>query len=187
MSHVDPVNAPGPGQLTTEPAANPAANPAADPGTAAPGPRALYRVVALAEMVTWALLITALALRGAGVTEAMVRPAGSVHGFVFLCYCVTVLGVWINQRWPPGRGLVALATAVIPFATVPFERWLRRRGEPDLTWRLVDGRHAPRTLVERLEARVLRHPLLAALLALALVTLIFLALLRAGPPTQWFG
>ena len=84
------------------------------PGTVMPGPRALYRVFATAEMITWALLITAMVLKYTGVTDALMPVFGGLHGFVFLSYCVITVGVWINQRWSAGRGLTALATAIIP-------------------------------------------------------------------------
>ncbi len=157
------------------------------PGTVMPGPRALYRVFATAEMITWALLITAMVLKYTGVTDALMPVFGGLHGFVFLSYCVITVGVWINQRWSAGRGLTALATAIIPFATVPFERHLHQRGEPDLTWRLADGRSEPRGFWETLEAWVLRNVLWAALLAVLVVGLVFVLLLSAGPPDQWFS
>ena len=156
-------------------------------GTVLPGPRALYRVFATAEMITWALLITAMVLKYSGVTEALMPVFGGLHGFVFLSYCVITVGVWINQRWSPAAGLFALGSAIVPFATVPFERHLHRRGEPDRTWRLADGRSEPRGFWESLEAWVLRHVALAAVLALAVVGVVFALLLIAGPPWEWFA
>lgn len=156
-------------------------------GTIMPGPRALYRVFATAEMVTWALLIIAMVLKYSGTTDAMMPIGGGLHGFVFLCYCVITVGVWINQRWSAGRGLLALGTAIIPFATVPFERHLHRQGEPDATWRLADGRSEPRGFWESVEAWVLRNVLLAGVLAVVAVGLVFTLLLTAGPPGEWFS
>ena len=155
-------------------------------GTVLPGPRALYRVFASAEMVTWALLITAMVLKYTGVTDALMPIFGGLHGFVFLSYCVITVGVWINQRWSAGRGLIALGSAIVPFATVPFERHLHRQGEPDLTWRLADGRSGSHGFWESLEAWVLRHVAWAAVLALAVVGVVFILLLTAGPPWEWF-
>ena len=56
-------------------------------------PRRLYRTLALAEAVTWTLLIAGmLAKYVLHLGELGVRIGGSVHGFVFLAYCaVTVL------------------------------------------------------------------------------------------------
>lgn len=156
------------------------------PGTVLPGPRRLYGAFALAEMITWALLITAMVLKYSGTTDSLMSVAGGLHGFVFLCYSVITVGVWINQRWSAGRGLMALGTAVVPFATVPFERHLHRRGEPDASWRLADGRSTPQGVWEKLESWVLRHVVVAALAAVAVVAVVFVMLLNAGPPDQWF-
>lgn len=159
-------------------------------GTILPGPRALYRVFATAEMFTWALLILAMVLKYSGATEALMPAAGGAHGFVFLCYCVVTVGVWINQQWGAGRGTAAVLLAVVPFATLPFERSLARRGEPDATWRLVDGRtgdNSPRGFWESLEAWVLRNVILAAVVTAGVVVVVFSLLLVAGPPDQWFG
>ncbi|WP_313822126.1 DUF3817 domain-containing protein [Citricoccus sp.] len=158
-------------------------------GTVLPGPRALYRVFATAEMFTWALLILAMVLKYSGATEVLMPAAGGAHGFVFLCYCVVTVGVWINQRWGSGRGAAAVLLAVVPFATLPFERSLARRGEPDATWRLVDGRTGdlgPRGFWESLEAWVLRNVILAAVVTAVVVVVVFTLLLMAGPPGQWF-
>ncbi|MFC7401090.1 DUF3817 domain-containing protein [Citricoccus sp. GCM10030269] len=155
-------------------------------GTVLPGPAALYRAVATAEMVTWALLLLAMVLKYTGVSEALMSTAGGLHGFVFLCYCVVAVGVWINQRWTAGRGLGAVLLAVVPFATLPFERSLARRGEPDETWRLADG-NAPRGFWENLEAWALRNVALALIVVVAVVVVVFATLLMAGPPDQWFG
>lgn len=158
-------------------------------GTLLPGPRALYRVFATAEMFTWALLILAMVLKYSGATEVLMSAAGGAHGFVFLCYCVVTVGVWINQRWSAGRGAAAVLLAAVPFATLPFERSLARRGEPDATWRLVDGRTGdlgPRGFWESLEAWVLRNVVLAAVVTAAVVVVVFSLLLMAGPPGEWF-
>lgn len=158
-------------------------------GTILPGPRTLYRVFATAEMFTWALLILAMVLKYSGATEVLMPAAGGAHGFVFLCYCVVTVGVWINQRWSAGRGAAAVLLAAVPFATLPFERSLARRGEPDATWRLVDGRTGdlgPRGFWESLEAWVLRNVILAAVVTAGVVVVVFSLLLMAGPPGEWF-
>ena len=145
-------------------------------------PRLLFRTVAFAELVTWAGLIAALVLRGAGVTDAAVAPAGGAHGFVFLAYCVVTVFVWVNQRWRARIGLAGLAVAVVPFATLPFELVADRRGWLAGRWRLAPGGEEPRGLLERLQAWVLRHPVWAVVLLLLAVTAAFLILLWAGPP-----
>ncbi|GAA1627180.1 DUF3817 domain-containing protein [Leucobacter chromiireducens] len=145
-------------------------------------PRALFRTFAFAELVTWAGLITALILRGTGVTDALVRPAGGVHGFVFLAYVVITVFVWVNQRWSAGAGMLGLVSAVIPFATLPYELVMDRKGKLQGVWRLAPGRDEPRGFVEHVQAWVLRHPFLAILILLLGVTAAFSLLLWMGPP-----
>ncbi|OUM41173.1 DUF3817 domain-containing protein [Arthrobacter sedimenti] len=146
-------------------------------------PRTLFRTVAVAEAVTWAFLLLGMFFKyGTRTSEALVPPAGAVHGFVFLCFVVTTVFVWINQRWSVATGLLGLASAVVPFATVPYEWWLERRGQLARAWRLAPGAEAPRSPLENLQAWVLRSPLAALLVAIAGISVVFTVLLIVGPP-----
>lgn len=166
----------------------PESDPTTDPTTAtAPSrlsPRRLYRTVAIAEAVTWTLLIAGMIFKyvlDAG--DVGVRVGGFLHGFVFLAYGMTAVLVGLNQRWSVRLIVGALLTAVVPYATVPFDRWLERRNLLDGVWRR-SASDDPRdgAAVDRMLRSVLRHPvLLAAGLAVALVA-IFATLLALGPP-----
>lgn len=145
-------------------------------------PRTLFRIFANAEMVTWAGLILAIILRQTGVTPQFVPIAGGIHGFVFLCYSATTIFVWINQRWSTGRGLVGLFLAIVPFATVPFELAVDKKGLLGGPWRLAPGGEEPRGFFEHVQAWVLRRPLLALLLVVVAITVLFVVLLWLGPP-----
>jgi integral membrane protein len=145
------------------------------------GPRTLFRSFAIAEMFTWAGLITALILRAFDVAD-IVPIAGGIHGFVFLCYSATTVFVWVNQRWRLSIGLTGLLLAIVPFATVPFEIVADRRGLLDGDWRLAPGGEEPRSFIEQVQAWVLRHAILSIALLLLLVTVLFVTLLWLGPP-----
>jgi integral membrane protein len=146
-------------------------------------PRLLFRVAAIAEALTWALLLAAMFLKYVTrTTDALVPPAGGIHGFVFLCYVAVTVFVWIDRRWGPGTGLVGLASAIVPFATVPFDIVMDRRGRLDGGWRLAPGGDRPRGVLEHAQAWVLRRPVVAALAAVVVVSLVFVALLVIGPP-----
>jgi integral membrane protein len=146
-------------------------------------PRTLFRLVAVAEAVTWAFLLLGMFLKYVTrSTEALVPPAGAVHGFVFLCFVVTLVFVWINQRWSPATGLLGLASAIVPFATVPYEWWIERRGQLAGAWRLAPGAETPRNPLERVQAWVLRSPLAALLVAVVGISVVFSVLLFVGPP-----
>lgn len=148
-------------------------------------PRILFRTVAVAEAVTWALLISGMYLKYvAETTESLVSIGGALHGFVFLVYLVSTSFVWVNQRWSTGTGVLGLLAGVIPFATVLFDWWLERKGMLDGGWRLAAGNERPSGPVERLQAWVLRNPLPAVLVTIIGISVVFAALLIVGPPVQ---
>ncbi|GAB2533030.1 DUF3817 domain-containing protein [Brachybacterium huguangmaarense] len=149
-------------------------------------PRRLYRALALAETVTWTLLILGMISKYVlHMGDLGVRIGGSIHGFVFLAYCAVTVLVGIDRRWGAGRILLGLASAVIPFATIPFERWVEKLGLLADCWRLRD--EPARGPLESLAAIVLRRPVVSAIVILVLVGLVFAGLVRLGPPTQWFS
>ncbi|MFJ4210954.1 DUF3817 domain-containing protein [Paenarthrobacter sp. NPDC089675] len=151
-------------------------------------PRTLFRTVAFAEAVTWTLLLIGLFLKYVTkTTDVGVSIAGGIHGFVFLCYAFTAAFMWINQKWSVRIGLLAIASAVIPYATVPVEKSLDRRGLLAGSWRLVVGGEQPVGALEKLQAWVLAKPFLAVGLVLAGVAAVFSFLLYMGPPDTWFS
>lgn len=150
-------------------------------------PRILYKRLALAEVVTWTLLILGMIGKYAFGFDWATMVGGSVHGFVFLCYAVATVAVWTDKRWGAGTGVLGLASAVIPYATVPFERSVERRGLLDGPWRVGPEGAAPRTLPERVLAFAVRSPALALVATLVVVAIVFSLLLMAGPPTEWFS
>lgn len=145
-------------------------------------PRALFRTFATAEAFTWAGLIAALILRATGVTDAVVPVAGGLHGFVFLTYCVVTVFTWVNQRWRASTGILGLVLAVVPFATVPFEIVLDRRGLLTGPWRLRPGGEDPSGFVEHAQAWVLRRPWSSVGILVLAVAIVFVVLLWLGPP-----
>ncbi|MCW2131291.1 DUF3817 domain-containing protein [Arthrobacter sp. VKM Ac-2550] len=151
-------------------------------------PRALFRSVAFAEAVTWTLLLIGLFLKYVTeTTEVGVRIGGGIHGFVFLCYAAVTCFMWVNQKWPAKTGLLALVSAVIPYATIPVEKSLDKRGLLNGGWRLAAGGEEPRGLLEKLQAWVLRKPITAIVVALIAVAVVFSFLLFLGPPDTWFA
>ena len=84
-------------------------------------PRTLYRRLALAEMVTWALLLTGMFLKYVTkTTDLGVRVFGLVHGVVFIAFCLVTLLLWVNQRWTvrDGRARSAERGAALPHGLV---------------------------------------------------------------------
>lgn len=145
-------------------------------------PRLLFRTFAFAEVATWAGLITGLIIRQNGGDPLWVSVTGGIHGFVFLCYAVITVFVWVNQRWKFGVGALGLLAAIIPFATLPFELITDKKGMLNGFWRLRPGGDAPRGFIEHVQAWVLRHPYLSIALGIAGVVTAYIVLLILGPP-----
>lgn len=146
-------------------------------------PHRLYRALAIAEAITWTLLIGALVLRAVTGFALGVTIAGGIHGFVFLAYGATAVLVAVNQRWHPGVAALAIISAVVPYATIPVELWLARTGRLDGAWRLEqtdDPRD--RTWIDRTMRWFLHRPIVLVLLILLAVVALFVVLLMAGPP-----
>lgn len=147
-------------------------------------PKRLYFVLAIAEACTWTLLITGLIVRAtAGIEPIVLTAIGSLHGFVFISYGATAILVAINQRWHPLVALLAVVTAIVPYATIPFDIVQSRRGALNGDWRLTET-DDPRDKhwFDRFVRWFLNRPAILVLVILVLVILIFSALLFAGPP-----
>jgi len=134
--------------------------------------------------VTWTLLLIGLALEYVlAVTRVGIQVAGPIHGFVFLAYAAVAVIVGVNQRWRMGRMAAALACAVVPYATVPFDRALERHGLLDGGWRRersADPRDSrPPSVLLRV---LLRHPFASAGVVMLGVVVVFGVLLALGPP-----
>lgn len=146
-------------------------------------PLSLFRALAIAEAVSWTLLIGGLVLRATADLPLAVTIGGGIHGFVFLAYGATAVLVAANQRWGAVPTVVAIASAVIPYATIPTEIWLHRTGRLRGDWRREAGAD-PRDAAwhDRLMRWFLRRPWALGLLLAAAVAVIFVVLLIVGPP-----
>ncbi|KQY57000.1 MULTISPECIES: DUF3817 domain-containing protein [unclassified Nocardioides] len=146
-------------------------------------PLTLFRRVAIAEAITWALLLTGMFLKYVTeTTELGVRIFGMVHGIVFVAYCLTTVVVWIDQKWSFGRLVLGLLSAVPPFMTVWFDRHAEKAGALDSTWRLRGER--PSGVLEKPTAWLLRNPLAGAVAGVAAVGVLTAVALTVGPPAS---
>ena len=117
---------------------------AQDPARWGGGVVTAFRVVALAEALSWLGLLTGMFFKyvvDSG--ERGVQVFGPIHGTVFLAYLVVTLLTARTQRWPIPVVLVALAASVPPFCTVVYEEWARRTG------RLEPAARRPRLTASR--------------------------------------
>lgn len=151
-------------------------------------PKSLYGFAAVGEAITWALLLTGLLLRTLGLSPDWLIPTvGSIHGFMFLSYAVIAALVGVNQRWRVSRIVTGVALAIVPFATLPFDRSLAKKDMLEGVWR-IEGSEHPRDAgwFDRLFRWFISRPIVLILVLVAGVSLIFAVLVTAGPPDQWF-
>ncbi|MEY4494580.1 MAG: hypothetical protein RL570_695 [Actinomycetota bacterium] len=150
-------------------------------------PRSLYKVFALSEGVTWTLLLGGLAVRALfGINPLLLTIIGGLHGAVFLGYGVSAALIGVNNRWGFGRTVLAIALAIIPFATVPFEISAERKGRLTGEWRRTksaDPRDA--NWFDSLFRWFINRPFLLAFVLLVVISAIFATLLYVGPPGGW--
>lgn len=146
-------------------------------------PRASFRSVANAEAVTWTLLIAGLIARAADLGGWGVTVGGALHGFVFLAYVVSVVVVGLNQRWRLPVMALGIASAFLPYATIPFDRIAERRGFLEGKWRLEATDHpADHRWPDTWLRWALHRPTFAISLGLAAIAATFVVLLLLGPP-----
>lgn len=94
----------------------------------------MFRTVAVAEAVSWGLLLVAMFFKWIldaepfGLAEGGVPVAGPIHGVVFVLYVVAAIVATFVFRWDLKTLVVALAASIPPFATVWFERKADREG-----------------------------------------------------------
>lgn len=151
-------------------------------------PRTLYRRIALAEVVTWALLLVGMFLKYATkTTDLGVKVFGMTHGVVFISFCLITVLVAVNQRWTARQAITGLASAVPPFLTVWFERRMERAGALDGDWRLGHDEARPENAVERLVHLLLARPAVAVAVGLVTVAALTGIALAVGPPVTIQG
>ena len=133
-------------------------------------PLSLFRTLAILEAISWTLLIAALIIRAVNPELALaVTIGGGIHGFVFLSYGATVILVALNNRWRAWPTVVGLVSAIVPYATIPTEVWLHRRGSLVGQWRLEQTGDP-------------RRPWVLGILIAAAVVVLYVSLLIIGPP-----
>lgn len=143
-------------------------------------PRGAFRAVAVAEAVTWSLLLAGMFFKYVTeTTELGVRVFGMVHGVVFIAYCVVTVVVAVDQRWSLMRTGLGLAAAVPPFATLAFEAYARRRGLLGAVWL---SRPDSAGVLQRSVCWLLEHYRLALILLAGAVGGLTALALVVGPP-----
>ncbi len=146
-------------------------------------PRRLFRTVAVAEAVTWALLLIGMFLKYVTeTTELGVRIGGMLHGVVFVAYLVTTVVVAIDARWSLKRTALGLLAAIPPFFTIWFDLASERQGALPEQWRLT--RSEPAGTLDRVVAWLVRKPVQGIATGIVAVAVLTGVALLVGPPTS---
>lgn len=143
-------------------------------------PLQLFRIVAVAEALTWAGLLTGMFLKYVPqTTELGVKVFGPIHGVAFIAFCLVTVLVAVDQRWSRGRLVLGLASAIPPFFTILFDRYAESRGLLGTSWQ---SRPDSPARGQRVVCWLLRNPLRAGAAFVAAVAGLTVVALIAGPP-----
>jgi integral membrane protein len=91
------------------------------------------RIVGLIEGVSFLLLLSVAIPRRLVADPELratlalaVRLVGSLHGALFLLFCLLLVLALRERRWSAGRGLALFAASVMPFGTFLIDGRLKR-------------------------------------------------------------
>ena len=92
-----------------------------------------FRLVALAEAVTWVGLLTGMYFKylGSPRTEIGVQVFGMAHGIVFMAFVVAAALTGRVYSWSAGTWLLVLLGSIVPLGSVAFVAWADRTGKLD--------------------------------------------------------
>ena len=87
-----------------------------------------FRLIALAEAVSWAGLLIGMYFKylGSPRTEIGVKVFGPIHGGVFVAFVVAAVLVGIAHKWGVGTWIPALLASIVPLGSVIFVMWADR-------------------------------------------------------------
>jgi integral membrane protein len=146
-------------------------------------PLKTFRLVAIAEAITWALLLVGMFLKYVTeTTELGVSVFGMVHGVVFIAFVLTTVLVAVDQRWSARRSVLTLLASIPPFFTVLADRSAERSGALADRWRLTAA--DPQRALDRPVAWLLRNPARGALAGVVAVAALTGLALLVGPPAS---
>jgi len=75
------------------------------------------RLAALAEAISFLLLLgVAMPLKHIWHLPVAVRIAGSLHGVLFILFCIALARAWKSANWPVSRAALLFVASIVPFA-----------------------------------------------------------------------
>lgn len=87
-------------------------------------PVSLLRLVSLAEGVSYLILLgIAMPLKYGANMPGAVKMVGSIHGALFVVFCLALLRAMLGARWPLSRAALVFVASLVPLAAF----WMDRR------------------------------------------------------------
>jgi integral membrane protein len=85
------------------------------------------RIIGNIEGISYLLLLgIAMPMKYMGNMPQAVRIAGSVHGFLFVAFCIALVVVWRTRKWPYEKVAMAFILSIIPFGTFFLDKQIRK-------------------------------------------------------------
>ena len=91
------------------------------------------RILAIIEGISYLLLIPTIILKYGFEMGLPNKIVGSIHGILFILYCVWVITYALKKKWSLLKTLICLAASLIPIATfIVDQRILKMEAEDEL-------------------------------------------------------
>lgn len=90
-------------------------------------PLLLLRIASFSEGVSFLALLYYAIYRKRILGDAdAIRIPGMIHGMLFLLFCLALVHVWADRKWPLKKVAFAFLCSLLPFAPFYLERRLRK-------------------------------------------------------------
>lgn len=85
------------------------------------------RIIGILEGISYLVLLgIAMPLKYIYHMPLAVRVAGSIHGFLFVAFCIALVAVWKNRNWPYEKVAMAFILSIVPFGTFYLDKQIRK-------------------------------------------------------------
>jgi integral membrane protein len=93
-------------------------------------PLLLLRIASFTERVSFLVLLYCAIYHKRILGDAdAIRIPGMVHGVLFMLFCLALLHVWVDRKWPLKKVVFAFVCPLLPFAPFSPERRLKAEEE----------------------------------------------------------
>jgi integral membrane protein len=89
-----------------------------------------FRYLAVAEAISFLLLIVASVIKNTGGTEIGVQILGPLHGLLFIGYIALAFALMRPAGWTPFQTFWIMVGAILPFGGFVVDWWLARHPAP---------------------------------------------------------